>query len=266
MDWTIYEMHESGRRKICNIFAHVCQSKQYVLDQIEKFLQERVYGADQMISKYALSKINDNDVIMTYARSHVVEMALKVAWQSGKRFRVIIVDSKPKREGKEMLRRLVKEGLDCSYVMINAVSYMMKEATKVFIGGHTMMYNGNLLSRCGTALVALTAQTYQVPVIVLCETYKFTEKVHLESFSLNELADPDEFVNSSDQQFEEKKSSTEEETTSSGNKNAQQQEKPQTLQNWREVDHLKVLNLAYDLCPAQFITMVITEVGMVPPR
>jgi translation initiation factor eIF-2B subunit delta len=50
-----------------------------------------------------------------------------------------------------------------------------------------MMANGNLISRVGTALVAMMAHAYHVPFIVCCETYKFTERVQLESISFNEL-------------------------------------------------------------------------------
>lgn len=64
-----------------------------------------------MIASNAESKIVDGDVILTYARSHVVEMTLKMAKAKEKKFKVIIVDSKPKHEGKELLRRLVKEGI-----------------------------------------------------------------------------------------------------------------------------------------------------------
>ena len=33
------------------------------------------------------------------------------------------------------------------------------------------------------------------PVLVCCETYKFTERVQTDSFVHNELADPDDLVN-----------------------------------------------------------------------
>ena len=62
----------------------------------------------------------------------------------------------------------------------------MKEVSKVFVGAYTMMANGNLLSRVGTALTAMVANSYHVPFIVCCETYKFTERIQLESISFND--------------------------------------------------------------------------------
>jgi len=73
----------------------------------------------------------------------------------------------------------------------------MKEVTKVFLGAHTLFSNGTVLSRAGTASVAMTAHSFNVPVIVCCETYKFTERVQLDSFVFNELGDPDELVDTS---------------------------------------------------------------------
>ncbi len=42
--------------------------------------------------------------------------------------------------------------------------------------------------------MALLAQSAGVPVLVCCETYKFTERVQTDSFVYNELSDPDNLV------------------------------------------------------------------------
>jgi len=120
----------------------------------------------------------------------------------------------------------------------------MKEVSKVFVGAYSMMANGNLISRVGTAGVAMMAHSYHVPFIVCCETYKFTERVQLESISFNELGDPDALLNTDDDRHS---------------------QALEDLKNWKDVPSLKLLNLMYDLTPSEFIAMVITEVGMVPP-
>ena len=61
--------------------------------------------------------------------SSVVQRVLLDAHCSGRQFRVIVVDSRPKMEGRHMLRTLVQKGVKCSYVLINAVSYIMKEVS-----------------------------------------------------------------------------------------------------------------------------------------
>lgn len=63
--------------------------------------------------------------------------------------------------------------------------------TKVFLGAATLLVNGHLMSRAGTAMVAMVANAYNVPVIACCETYKFCERVQIDSICFNELGDPE---------------------------------------------------------------------------
>lgn len=37
------------------------------------------------------------------------------------------------------------------------------------------------------------------------------------------------------------------------------------LKGWSDVASLNLLNLRYDLTPMKYVTLVITEVGMIPP-
>lgn len=57
----------------------------------------------------------------------------------------------------------------------------------VLVGAHSIHSNGSVYSRAGTALVAMLAKQHSVPVVVCCETYKFSEGVQLDSFTKNEL-------------------------------------------------------------------------------
>jgi translation initiation factor eIF-2B subunit delta len=65
----------------------------------------------------------------------------------------------------------------------------MKEVTKVIIGASALFANGAVMSRIGTAVVTMMAYEYQIPVIVCCETYKFSDAVRLDSFVWNEIGD-----------------------------------------------------------------------------
>lgn len=39
----------------------------------------------------------------------------------------------------------------------------------------------------------------------------------------------------------------------------------QKLASWRDSPRLALLNLKYDAMPAEYVTMVVTEFGMIPP-
>lgn len=57
----------------------------------------------------------------------------------------------------------------------------------MLLGAHALLANGSVMSRVGTAQLALVARAHNVPVLVCCETYKFCERVQTDAFVSNEL-------------------------------------------------------------------------------
>ncbi|NXP61224.1 EI2BD factor, partial [Chloropsis cyanopogon] len=164
------------------------EAKEKLQDVIDKYLREKIVLAAEAISRSAFEKINDHDVILVYGCSSLVNRTLCDAHaKKGRAFRVIVVDSRPRLEGRETLRRLVRQGIHCTYVMINAISYVLPEVSKVLLGAHALLANGSVMSRVGTSQIALVSKAYNVPVLVCCETYKFCERVQTDSFVSNEL-------------------------------------------------------------------------------
>ena len=215
------------------------RAKADLCEAIDNFIRERITVADQVIVSTAANKIQDGDVILTFAKSNVVQQTLLEAHRQGIKFKVIVVDSRPLFEGKNLAKALADAGIEVLYSFTHAVAHFMKEATKVFLGAHSMLSNGRLYSRVGTAIVAMMAKDADVPVIVCCESLKFTEKVALDSIVTNEMVPPDEL-------------------TPKGNKTS-------PLNAWKDLPNLQLLDLMYDVTPAEYIAMVITEHGSLPP-
>lgn len=163
------------------------EAKTSLVAQIDTFVQDKIFFADKEIVKHAVTKIRDGDVLLTHGCSCVVEMILLRAKELGKRFRVVIVDSRPKLEGTGLLRRLLSKNINCTYTHVNATPYIMHEVTRVFLGAASVLANGTVYSRVGTACVAMVAHAQSVPVMICCETYKFHERVQLDSITFNEL-------------------------------------------------------------------------------
>lgn len=57
----------------------------------------------------------------------------------------------------------------------------------MFLGAHAILANGSVMSRVGTAQVALMARAFNIPVLVACETHKSCERVQTDSIVYNEL-------------------------------------------------------------------------------
>lgn len=217
------------------------EAKALLQSDISRFISEKIILADKVIVKHAVTKIRDGDVLLTYGSSSAVEMILLHAHELGKQFRVVIVDSRPKLEGQLLLRRLVGKGLNCTYAHINAVSYIMHEVSRVFLGASSVLCNGTVYSRVGTACVAMVAHAFRVPVLVCCEAYKFHERVQLDSICANELGDPDAISK------------------------VPGREDINSLKHLASSEKLQLLNLIYDATPSDYISMIITDYGMVPP-
>ncbi|CAE6048471.1 unnamed protein product [Arabidopsis arenosa] len=219
------------------------EAKASLKSDIERFINEKIIGADMVIVKHAVTKIRDGDVLLTYGSPTAVEMVLLHAHELGKKFRVLVVDSRPKLQGQLLLRRLIKRGINCAYTHINAISYIMHQVTKVFLGASSVFSNGTVYSRVGTACVAMVATAFRVPVLVCCEAYKFHERVLLDYSicSSNELGDPNAISK------------------------VHGREDINYFDGLTNNANLKFLNLMYDATPSDYISMIITDYGMVPP-
>jgi translation initiation factor eIF-2B subunit delta len=100
-----------------------------------------------------------------------------------------------------------------------------------------------VVAKSGSALVAMECSIRNVPLVVLCESYKFSEKVHLDSFVYNESIEGDS------------KASIEEEdemyfTT------IEKKAKAATYPPYSKIK--------YDLTPSELVSVVVTEVGLIP--
>jgi translation initiation factor eIF-2B subunit delta len=216
------------------------EAKTFLIETIDQFIQDKILDASKAVAETASSKIQEGDVILTYALSSSVLKTLEAAHRRGCKFRVIVVDSRPHFEGSKLLSKLCKMGVSCTYAYITSLSYILPQVTTVFIGAAAALANGTVVSRVGTAAVAVMAREFNIPVVVCCETYKFSHRVQLDALTHNELGDPDALVNVKDRP------------------------EVKLLQKWDDLPNLRLLNLRYDALAEKYITMIATEVGMIP--
>lgn len=239
-------------------------AREILLESMEAYVTERIEFAGKAISRHAGTKIQDRgDVLLIFGKSEVINrLLLDAALVDKKQFRVIVVDSRPMLEGRDTLSILSKAGISCTYVLLNALSYlMMREVTKVFLGASALMSNGSVLSRVGTACVALLANSNHIPVLVGCETYKICNRVQLESITGNELGDANEVACTDCARVG--PSNRWNGNMSDGGEEKRNDE--DALAGWKDQPNLKLLSLMYDLTPSDFVTGIVTEVGILPP-
>jgi len=102
-----------------------------------------------------------------------------------------------------------------------------------------MLSNGDLLGSNGTSLISLIAHNFKKPVIALSETYRFWDKVIMNSnqFDYLERVEKSNYDSSTDKNLRINK----------GNEN------------------YLVMKSKYDITPAKFINLIVCELGSIPP-
>eukprot|EP01038_Epipyxis_sp_PR26KG_P008140 gene8140-11019_t len=168
------------------------EAKSILLSKLQNFLDDRIIYAAESISTNISSLIRDNDVILTFGSSPLIRKVLLTASKT-KKFRVVVIDTRPLNEGLVTLTSL-SHTIQCVYSPLSGAAAAMKDVTRVVLGASCLLSNGSMLAPAGTAMVAALAKAQQIPVIVASESYKFSEKVQLDSIVFNELGNANEIA------------------------------------------------------------------------
>lgn len=83
--------------------------KSRLISQIDQFIEDRMIHAHNLIIEYAYSKIKDGDVILTFSNYHAVERLLLRAHQYNRKFKVVVVDSNPRKDGRTLLATCLQQ-------------------------------------------------------------------------------------------------------------------------------------------------------------
>lgn len=275
-------------------------AKKDLCEKIGQFAKEKIELADQLIIDNASTQIEESTTIVTYGSSKVLtELLLHNAISLKKNIKVIVIDSRPLFEGRKMAETLRNAGVNVMYALITSLDTIFNmDVDYVFLGAHSILSNGFLYSRAGTAMLAMSAKRRNIPVLVCCESLKFSQRVQLDSVTFNELADPNDLVNIDyenpverrgnkgallnqfikERKFEKKKLAMD--NKPKGNKiggkkgsegeskdasNEEDSNSKNILDGWQELPSLNIVNILYDLTPPEYIKKVITEFGALPP-
>jgi ribose 1,5-bisphosphate isomerase len=210
---------------------NVEEARQEVIRNANLFI-ERADKALGKIGKIGSRRIQDGDVIMTHCNSHAALSIITTAFEEGKSISVIATESRPRRQGLLTIRHLNKFGIPTTLIVDSAVRYYMKEIDKVVVGADAIAVNGALVNKIGTSQLALAAHEARKSFMVAAETFKFSPStivgnpIEIEERAAEEVIDPAIL---------------------------------------KELSHVQVRNPAFDFTPAEYIDMIVTDIGIIPP-
>lgn len=206
------------------------EKKADVIRRADEFIKW-VDTAKQKIGEIGAKRIKDGWTILTHCNSSTALSVIKTAFKQGKNIEVIATESRPRYQGHLTVKELVREGIPVTLIVDSAVRYFMKEVDCVVVGADTITVNGALINKIGTSQIALCAKEARVPFMVCAETYKFSPKTLFGELVVIEERDPEEVAP-------------------------------------KEIIELgvKVRNPAFDVTPRDYIDLIITEIGAIPPE
>jgi ribose 1,5-bisphosphate isomerase len=189
--------------------------------------------AIERIGEIGARRIQDGDVLLTHCNSSAAISVIKTAWKIGKRFRVYATETRPRFQGRLTAGILLEQGIPVTMIIDDAARHFMREIDKVVVGADAVTANGAVVNKIGTSMIALAAKESDVNTFVAAETYKFSpetmigEAIPIEQRSLDEVIGEAEL---------------------------------------QKLPGLVVKNPSFDVTAPEYIDLIITERGIIPPQ
>lgn len=203
--------------------------KEYVVSRADEFI-EKSDKVKEKIGEIGSRRISDGDTIMTHCNSSCAIAVIKTAYEKGKDIEVYANETRPRKQGHITVRELRETGISTTLIVDSAARYFMKKMDKFIVGADSIAANGAVVNKIGTSQIALAAHEARVVSFVAAESYKFHP-----STLVGELIEIEERDHSE-------------------------------VADPEELNGANIRNPAFDVTPAEYIDLIITERGIIPPE
>lgn len=151
--------------------------------------------------------------------------------------RVIVLEGRPRYEGRTMAAELAQQGISVTLITDAQADIFLPHCDCVVVGADSVLVNGDVLNKAGTALLAWSAHGHAVPFYVLCETLKISPRRWVEH-----------------------------DLTAQAENNAMLEEKEPEEVLEKPIAGVSVRNFYFDRTPYRLIRTVVTESGILDRR
>jgi ribose 1,5-bisphosphate isomerase len=203
-----------------------------VVQSADHFIQSSQQAVEK-IAQFGARHIRDGDTILTHCNSEAALGCIIEAHRTGKEISVFATEVRPRNQGLITIRTLNDAGIKTSFIVDSAVRSFIHDVDLIIVGADAVTVNGAVVNKIGTSQVAHTAAEARVNMIVAAETYKFAPRT-----IMGELIEIEERPGSE----------------------VLSDEIARTLPN------VTVRNPAFDVTPAEFVDLIVTEAGAIPPQ
>ena len=242
--WAIERMKNKARSFSAeNPDAKVKDLKKYLLDEAQKIYNEDV----EMCRKIGVNGekfISDGSAVLTHCNAGALATAgdgtalaaVFEAQRKGKKFRVYVDETRPLLQGARLTAWELKQaGIDVTLICDNMAGALMKDGkiNAVIVGADRIAANGDAANKIGTYSLSVLAKAHKIPFYVAAPSSTFDLKLKTGRHIPIEQRLPDEVLN---------------------------------FMNVRTAPQdINVYNPAFDVTPAENISAIITENGIIQP-
>ncbi len=227
-----------------NAAASIEELKDFIKNEALKIQQEDI-EINRKIGEYALPLFKEGCTVMTYCNAGALATGgygtatagMYLAKEHGIKFKVIACETRPVLQGARITAfELMQAGIDVTLITDNSAGAILKSGAVDFaiVGTDRTVKNGDVANKIGTYSLSVLCKENKVPFYVAAP---------ISSIDLS-IASGDEIP------IEER--DAEEVTTIKGVKIAP--------------EGVKVINRAFDVTPARYVTAIITEKGAFSPK
>lgn len=210
----------------------IIRAKEGIVSRADAFIASS-QNAVAEIARIGARHIHDGDTLLTHCNSEAALSCIIEAHRQGKAIDVYATEVRPRNQGHITIRTLNDAGVKTNFIVDSAVRSFIHDIDLVIVGADAVTVNGAVVNKIGTAMVAHTAKEARVNVVVAAETYKFAprtimgETIEIEERPADEVLSPEIA---------------------------------------RQLPCVTVRNPAFDVTPAEYIDMIVTEEGAIPPQ
>uniref|UniRef100_A0A0K0FM61 Translation initiation factor eIF2B subunit delta n=1 Tax=Strongyloides venezuelensis TaxID=75913 RepID=A0A0K0FM61_STRVS len=167
------------KREIMNLDPNISmnEAKETLNCILNGYIDSCFVSADEAIIKNTEAKLKNLPKILIYGSCPLVEKIILKSKLRNKNLEITIVESPVERNGLSFAKQLSGMGIECTYTTLNCVGNVMKNVDIVLLGCSAILSNGYAVSQRGSSVVALVAQSFNVPVLIAAKTYKFVDMV-----------------------------------------------------------------------------------------
>jgi ribose 1,5-bisphosphate isomerase len=206
--------------------------RRLVVETATEFIQKSAKAVER-IGEIGARRIEDGDLVMTHCNSAAATAVLKQAFDQGKHFKVFVCETRPRFQGRITAKTLSSLGIPTSLIVDGAARFFMTKTDKAIVGADAVAANGAIVNKIGTSMVALAAHESRVLFFVAAETYKFSPETMLGQLVKIEERPSIELLSE---------------------------------RELAQMPKVTVRNPSFDVTPPEYVDLIITERGIIPPQ